>query len=351
MRRVLALLTLVLLAGLAPAQQPAYRIEAADAKRVAATIGYEIRMKSFAVDKWMVFLPEPPELPSQRDVKVKAAPAGKLVFEKSALGRRVRFIEMPVTKPTPGRGLTMQIEVEVTLRTRRLVPLKAGEKPPEVSPLTPREKKYYLSPTTSVDFDAPAFRNWLDAKKLRCAKGEHPVDFAARVLEVIRADYAYAYDPEEDKRASQACKAKATDCGGMSALLVGAMRANEIPARLLVGREALPRKPGSDPSQTEYDRPHIRAEFFVSGTGWVPIDPAHAQRNKRRPVAAFVGNDAADLLVLHVDVDLKLPFPDKVREAQFLQLGPYYWATGTGTFDGSFGPTAWELKATPIRQR
>ena len=78
---------------------------------------------------------------------------------------------------------------------------------------------------------------------------------------------------------------------------------------------------------------------------------AHAQRYKRRPVTAFIGNDMADLLVLHVDVDLKLPFPDKVREAQFLQLGPYYWTTGTGTFDGSLGPTTWDLKATPIRQR
>jgi hypothetical protein len=55
--------------------------------------------------------------------------------------------------------------------------------------------------------------------------------------------------------------------------------------------------------------------------------------------------------VLHVDADLRLPFPDKEREAAFLQLGPYYWTTGKGTFDGTFGATGWELKATPLEKK
>jgi transglutaminase-like putative cysteine protease len=350
-RLVLPLVALLLLAGSASAQPPAYRIEVTDARKVSATISYEIRMTTFAVEKWMIFLPEPPELPSQRDVKVTALPAGKLVAEKSGLGRTVRYLELRVANPTPGRGVAMQFDVEATLRSRKLVPLKPGEKPPQVATLTAAERKYYLAPTPSVDFDTRAFQDWLTTKKLQRERGEHPVDFAARILEVIRADYTYAFDPDEDKRASVACKTKRTDCGGMSYLFVGAMRANDIPARLLVGREALPRKPGSTPAQTEYDRPHVRAEFYVNGTGWVPVDPSHANSSRRRPVSAFIGNDSADLLVLHVDVDLRLPFPDKVRDAQFLQIGPYYWTTGRGTFDGSFGPTGWELKATSIRQR
>ena len=68
------------------------------------------------------------------------------------------------------------------------------------------------------------------------------------------------------------------------------------------------------------------------------------------PVRDFVGHDPGDLLVLHVDVDLKLPFPDKDREVQLLQLTPAYWTTGTGTFDGQFGPSGWELKTTPIKK-
>jgi hypothetical protein len=57
------------------------------------------------------------------------------------------------------------------------------------------------------------------------------------------------------------------------------------------------------------------------------------------------------MLVLHVDVDLLLPFPDKVRECPLLQISPFYWAQGRGNFDGSFGPSGWELKATPVREK
>ena len=208
------------------------------------------------------------------------------------LGRKVRYVEIAVGKPTPGAGASMKMDVEAVLRSRRLVELKDGEAPPAVAPLAPAERKYYLSATTRLDHDARAFQDWLDAKKLRRAKAEGPLDFAARVLEVIRADYTYRFGPDEDKRASVACAANRTDCGGMAYLLAAAMRANDAPARVLVGRLALPREPGTDRSQLEYDRPHIRAEVFVTGVGWVPVDPANAHSGKSKPVTAFVGHDS-----------------------------------------------------------
>lgn len=230
------------------------------------------------------------------------------------------------------------------------MPLKADEAPPAVAPLTAAERKYYLSSTSQVDHDARAFREWLEAKNLRRGDGEGELDFAARVLDVLRADFRYRFDAEADKRASVACRAEATDCGGLSSLLAGAMRANAVPARLLVGRMALPRKPDSGPAQIEHDRPHVRAELFVTGIGWVPVDPTLAALSRRRPTAAFVGTDPGDMLVLHLDADLQLPFPDKVREARLLQLGPAFWTSGRGTYDAGFGPTGWELKAAPVKK-
>ena len=95
----------------------------------------------------------------------------------------------------------------------------------------------------------------------------------------------------------------------------------------------------------------MRAEMFVAGIGWVPVDPALATANKNRPVTAYLGYDPGDLLVLHVDVDLQLPFPDKVRESQLLQIGPYYWSLGKGAFDGATSARpAGELKTTPDRE-
>jgi transglutaminase-like putative cysteine protease len=346
-----ALAVLFLCASASRAQQPTHRIEATDLRKVSATITYELKTKTFAVSRWLLFLPEPPELPSQGVVKVTTEPVGKVVTEKSLLERKVRYIEVPVANPAPGRGVALKLEVEAVLRSRRLVELKGDEKPAAVAPLTDAERKYYLSPTAHVDHDAKAVREWLDEKKLHPDPGASPLDFAARVLDVIRKDYRYNFDPNEDKRASVACRARATDCGGMSYLFVAALRANDIPARVLVGRQAQPRKPDSAPADTGHDRPHMRAELFVAGIGWVPVDPALAQAGKNRPVSAFVGHDPGDMLVLHVDVDLQLPFPEKVRECHLLQIGPAYWALGRGTFDGSFGPTGWDVKTSPIEKK
>jgi transglutaminase-like putative cysteine protease len=346
-----ALVALVLCAGAARAQQPTHRIEATDRQKVSATITYELKTKTFAVSKWMLFLPEPPELPSQGVAKVTTAPVGKVVVDKSPIERKVRYIEVRVTDPVPGGGLVMTLEVEAVLRSRRLVELAGDEKPPVVAPLTDAERKYYLSATTHVDHGAKEVREWLDAKKLHPTRGEALIEFAARVMEVIRSDYRYNFDTTEEKRASVVCRARTTDCGGMSYLFVAALRANDIPARVLVGRQALPRKPDSAPTDTGHDRPHMRAEFFVAGVGWVPVDPALAHAFRNRPVSAFVGHDPGDVLVLHVDVDLQLPFPEKVRECQLLQLGPAYWTLGRGTFDGSFGPTGWDVKTSPLEKK
>jgi hypothetical protein len=339
---------LLLWSAPAAAQAPLQKIEAADHQAVAATITYEIRTSDFTVTRWTAFLPEPPELPSQAKVKVAADPPGRLVSEKSPLARKVRMIDLPVAKPVPGAKLKLKLDVKATLRTRKLVPLAAGEKPSAVPALTPAEKKFYLAPSSQIDFDRADFGEWLDAKKLRREKAEPPLAYAARVLEVIRADYAYTFDPKQDKRAAAVCGAKATDCGGMSYVFAGAMRAADVPTRILVGRLAKPRMPDRSPMNLDHDQPHVRAEIHVAGLGWVPVDVAYANGDKGKPVAEFLGHDPGDLLVLHVDLDLKLPYPDRERTAVTLQVAPSYWTMGRGTFDGSYGPSGWALTVTPL---
>ena len=81
---------------------------------------------------------------------------------------------------------------------------------------------------------------------------------------------------------------------------------------------------------------------------WVPVDPTAANADRARPVNSFVGNDRGDLLVLHVDVDFELPFPDQLRPCDTMQLGTYFFAWGEGTYDGVVGPTGWEVRTKPI---
>ncbi len=312
---------------------------------------YEIKTTNFAATRWMVFLPEPPELPSQTKVKTTSEPAAKVGAEKSLLARKVRYIDVPVPNAAPGAKLALKLDIQAVLRARKLVPLDDGEKAPKVTPLTAAEQKYYVAPSGEIDFDAKSFKDWTDKKQLKLKKGEQPLELAARVLEVIRADYEYRFDSKEDKKASLVCDRTSGDCAGMTYLFVGAMRANKIPARALVGRFAKPRKDGVGPGDNQYDQPHVRAEVYVAGVGWVPVDPAFAHGNKKRSVEAFIGDDTGDLLVLHVDVDLRLPYPDAERTAKALQTTPNYYTLGKGTFDGVFGPTGWELKATPIEKK
>jgi hypothetical protein len=68
-------------------------------------------------------------------------------------------------------------------------------------------------------------------------------------------------------------------------------------------------------------------------------------------VKDYVGNDSGDLLILHVDCDLKTPFPDRVRNARFLQLDAFYYVVGEGKLDSYFGPSGWELKTTLLTSR
>jgi transglutaminase-like putative cysteine protease len=353
LRAHLALIACLGFATNALAQTPKYKIQISDYQTVTATMSYEIQTTEFAADRWLVFLPDPPELPSQSLMKVVSDPVGTVVTENSSLARNVRFIDLKVDEPRAGSKLPVKLEIQTTLRTRTLVSLKVGEKLTKVEELTDTEQKHYTSPSRYIDFEEKPFCDWLDAKKLHPKKGESPLDFAARILELLRADIEYKFDPLDEKRASVMCGKKAGDCGGMTYLFVAAMRANQIPARALVGRLARPRQEGSLPADAGYEQPHIRAEIYLNAIGWVPVDPANANVKKNRPVKAFIGYDPGDLLVLHVDVDLKLPFPDPPGEKIFvgLQLEPAYWTFGKGTFDAKFGPTGWDLKTKLIEKK
>lgn len=327
--------------------QPTHRIEAADHQSVSASIGYELRSTDFAVSRWMVYMAEPPELPSQSKVKAATEPASKVIAEKSPLARKVRFFDMSVPAPASGARFAVRQDIQAVLRSRKLVPLAADEKPPAVPALTATERKYYLAASRHADYDRGDFKEWLDDKKLHRAKGESPFAFAERVLSRIRSDYEYRFDPTEVKRASFSCLRPATDCGGMSLIFVAAMRASDIPARVLVGRFALPRKAGAAPRDTEYDQPHVRAEFFAAGIGWVPVDPAFANRQKDRPIGEFIGNDPGDLLVLHVDLELKIPVFEKEQNADLLQIEPFLWTLGRGKLDVVLAGTKWDVKTGP----
>ncbi len=348
-RKAVGVGVLLLVAASGVAQEPRYAVEAAAFQKVDAHVTYELHTTRFPAERWEVYLPCPPELPGQAKVTAAAGPDGKRVAEASPLARPAFRIDAPAAGTPLSRSLTVRLDVTATLMSRRLVRLDGASRPPPVPPLADAERAAYLAATPTFDHDSPAFRDWLTAHKLARRPGEDELALAARVLEEERYQYDYQFDPAEAKRASVACTKRMADCGGMVFVFVAALRANGVPARALVGRLAKPRAAGSKAGEIGYDRPHVRAEFWADGVGWVPVDPNAVQADRRRPVRSFLGTDPGDLLVLHADADFLFPVDGRTERAAFLQLSPFYRAAGPGPPDPSAGPTGWAVRVTPVR--
>jgi len=326
------------------AERPAYVVEVAPAKTVEAVLSLGIDAPKLVAREWVLVAPRPPELPCQTGIKGVLEPGGKAVEELSPLRRPLLVARVP------GRGnekaVNVRLRYDATLHARKLVPLAPGTEPPAVAPLKAAERGAALRPSKTIDFEAPAFQKWLDAAGLRKAKDEGEVDFARRVFVHIRKGYAYEYKPDMKREATAVCQAKGTDCGGMSVLFVAALRANQVPARVLVGRWALSAKAGEKLGTEAYAQQHVKAEFFADGVGWVPVDLSSAVLHDRTPEGLrYFGQDPGDFVVFHVDLDLVVDSVHFGKNDVALMQGPMYWVTGGGNLDKMTTTSDWQVKA------
>jgi len=88
-----------------------------------------------------------------------------------------------------------------------------------------------------------------------------------------------------------ACNSKRGNCTDFHSLLIGMLRSSNIPARFEIGFP-LPE------SKTEADIPgyHCWAEFYLQGTGWVPVDASEASKNPAKREYFFGAHDANRVL-------------------------------------------------------
>lgn len=83
-----------------------------------------------------------------------------------------------------------------------------------------------------------------------------------------------------------ACSSKRGNCTDFHSLLIGMMRSSGIPARFEIG---FPLPEG----KSEGDIPgyHCWAEFYLDGTGWVPVDASEAWKNPTKRDYFFGAHD------------------------------------------------------------
>jgi hypothetical protein len=319
-----------------------FHLERKPRRRVLLVLEGTIRTPGFRPDAWVVVLPQAPDHLWQTVVSQtfritgddKKHPRAKLdiLDDEVVPGRKLRRIHFKPEKPVS--EVRYVYEIEAVLNEVRLAPGRARERQPRLSR---KARKIFLAARGAFDHDKPAFRTWLAKNALLKGENERDLDFAHRTLAHIHQKFGYRFPPEfTDRFATQVCREKASDCGGLCILFASVMRANGIPARVLAGRWALETKEG----KPQY---HVRAEFWAGGVGWVPIDGSGAVQWAGAPDSAF-GRQKPNFFIMHEDVDLDIDTVYfGVVPIRFLQ-SPAYWVRGPGTFRGAELEATWRVQ-------
>ncbi len=322
-------------------------IEKMPVQRIYATLKLDFETDSaFAAREWVAYVCVPPVLCGQKDISVTlSAPGAKTscatISEHSLLQRKLIAVR------TYGDGgfeqkLPLEAHFWGTLFRRRLLPGSGGE----VEKPSGAEWRNCLAESETIDFKSFDFQSFLDRQGLRLRTGERDIDFAFRVFEKIRQIYSYKFQSGQDRRVSALCHVGETDCGGLSFLFVGALRANDIPARPLVGRWAK-----SDNAQDDaagYGQCHVKSEFYAADIGWVPVEMSGAVSHKDGKALNFFGVDNGDFLTLHQGTDLVIDSlffgPKTIYVLQEFAL----WVTGTGSYSQRSRVLRWTVVSDAI---
>jgi transglutaminase-like putative cysteine protease len=319
-----------------------WHIESAPGKRVEATLSYLIETPNFDAREWVAYAAMPPVLPGQTGVDAAIRGGGKRVTELSDLKREVLLLRAPVGagayKNAKAKSLLVRVDFRATLVARKLVP---GKPIAPAEPLTKEVRALCVRATPTSEFKAKEVQAWLDRLSLRRAPAETEMDFAHRVFRQFRKELNY--QPENEQRpASQVCQDQRSDCAGICNLYVAALRANDVPARVLPGRLA---KSGEGVSASC----HVRCEFFAEGVGWVPVEVTSAVTFKKHPDAEYFGVDDGTLLAFHSDTDLVLDTRVSGKQVISHLQWIFYWARGTGSFQDHTRKVKWEVRTIDER--
>ncbi len=155
-------------------------------------------------------------------------------------------------------------------------------KPGAVAPLSEAERRLYLAATDLVPTDGIVKHT-----------ADRIVGFAKSDLAKARAIYDWVVDNSYRRASTRGCGVgdvaallKSGDLGGkcadLNALFVGLARAAGIPARDVYGLRIAPSRFGYKSlganSEMVTRAQHCRAEVFLDGFGWVPMDPADVRK-------------------------------------------------------------------------
>ncbi len=310
-----------------------YVISSGVSQKITAVNTYDIDYGGDLIKRWEAFAAQAPVLPSQSNLKTAISPSGKTTQENGPL-ERTDLLTGVVSEKTS--SIRYVVSYEAVLHNRKLVPVSRRSNRNNVKELSEEERTLWLkSDDNFYDFEETAFQNWLDTNRLRKSSTETDLNFAPRVFETIKSKYEYGADQNAKLNASAICKTEKAHCGGQSTLFVSTLRANDIPARSLVGKWAQSMKKAETVGNYEFSQQHVKAEFYANNIGWIPVDQS---------VGVF-GSDNGDFIVFHVDYGLDFQTKDFGE-----QTVPWFWHSVYAVPEGSLGNPKrtedWQVRST-----
>ena len=215
-----------------------------------------------------------------------------------------------VFAPTPEQiasGYDVTLKFEVTRReyARNVAAVReaAAHTNPHASAATEMMLQRYLQPDKLVPLNATI----AELAKEQTAGAATPVEKAHRIYNYVATTMKYDKSGEGWGRgdAMWACDSKRGNCTDFHSVLIGMLRSSGIPARFEIG---FPLPEG----KSEGDIPgyHCWAEFYLDGTGWVPVDASEASKNPAKR-DYFFGTVDADRVRFTYGRDIRLSSEQK----------------------------------------
>lgn len=325
-----------------------YALEVKPSKSISALYTYKVHSPKLNASEWTLFTPRPPVLSGQRILQFESTPPGEITADQSPLKQSILRIRNTVRTTDQLKSTAITVRIDADLYSRRLIHRQGNQTPQAIARLAEPDRALFLRRSAHFNYQSAEVLRWMSQHDLHRKPNENEIDFARRVFQFIVRNFEYEYLGNQNRCASNVCVAGKSDCGGLAVLFCTVLRSQGTPARTLAGRWAASEKPDEKIGKISYHQEHVKAEFFASDVGWVPVDLSSAVlHDNSAEKLAYFGNDKGDFLTLHLDNDLRLDTGAfGVRPMTLLQR-PCYWVTGSGSTDDAVVSESWTV--TPRR--
>jgi len=192
-------------------------------------------------------------------------------------------------KPTPAQlasGFDVSIHFVVTRFEHKADVLnRSASAPATAPPPSPAMLERYSEPDKLVPLNgviADLAKEHTVGDTTDMAKARHIYDYIVTTMHYDKSGEGWGRGD-----AVWACTSKRGNCTDFHSLFIGMMRSSGIPARFEIGFPLPDSKAeGTIPGY------HCWAEFYLNGTGWIPVDASEASKNPDRRDYFFGAHDA-----------------------------------------------------------